>query len=129
MITTDSILTVDLTCWTADGRNGCDQVSGGGARRDAYLHGLIKATAARTIKGKLAELRREDINDILSARVIEEVSETVIEALEEAPTKRVEAVYQIDHAETAEKVREYVEAYLQRIWDEEIALLLILANI
>ena len=143
-------LYADSTCITADGLIDCSQGGvgnndgpmgpgffiffhslgfGGGQssrrRRSLPSAALQWRTAAR-IKRNLAYQRQQEIGEIITPRVVEAVTESVVQATNLKPIQRA---YQIDEAAARRRLQEFIVDYIRQIEEDEIALLLILSEI
>jgi len=96
-----------------------------GGRSIAFHSAALQWKAVRKLKRKLAYHRKDEIDELLSREVIEEVTESMVRDWDLDPTIKE---YEIDHAEAEKRLREFIEQYIRQIQDDEIALLLILMS-
>lgn len=99
--------------------------TGGQGRPKIPSAALQWRTAAR-IKRNLAYQRRQEIGEIITPRVVEAVTESVVKATNLKP---IQQAYQIDEAAARRRLQEFIVDYIRQIEEDEIALLLILSEI
>ena len=95
-------------------------------RSKAFASGALQWKAARKLKRKLAHYRKEEIDEIITPTVVEKVTTDMVRDTDLTPTVQK---YEIDPKEAERRLKEYIEQYIQQIQEDEVALLLILANI
>lgn len=91
-----------------------------------FASGALKWKATRKLKRKLAYYRKQEIDELITPEVVEKVTEDMVRDVDLRPTVQT---YQIDPAEAQRRLEAYIQEYVQRIQDDEAALLLIFANI
>jgi len=149
-ITADaSYLSADTTCITADGFSGCVGApsgnndgqmgpgffiffkalgfgGGGSTGRPTFPSIALEWRAASKLRRKLAYYRKEEVDELITARVAARVADSMVKDWDQRPAIKA---YDIDSAEAERRLREFIEQYIRRIEEDEIALLLIFANV
>lgn len=82
-------------------------------------------TMAR-VRRNLAFERKREVQELITPAVVEKVTETVVKATN---TKSIERTENVDPAAAERYLREFVRQYIEQIQQDEIALILIMANV
>lgn len=104
-------------------------ITGGGDEgrkaRQIFPSAAREWRATNKLRRKLAYHRKQEVDELLTPDVIEKVTDELVREIDVKPAI---TAYNIDHSEAERRLREFIEQYIQRVQDEELALILILAS-
>lgn len=92
----------------------------------AFPTAALEWRTARSLRRKLSHYRKEEVDELITARVAARVADSMVRDFDDKPVIKA---YNIDPAEAEKRLREFIEQYIQQIQEDEIALLLIMASV